>query len=250
MDIRNLLKQVETGEKTVDEAILELKLKPFDQLGYKDLGHTRFDSHRKIRQGVSEVIFGESKSIEQLHGILSAISSEEKNILITRLSAEKAEALQKKFSLTYYEQARVAVLNYEKTTPCEKGYILVVTAGTSDIPVAEEAAVTAALLGNEVERLYDVGVAGLHRLLSELPKIMSARVIIGVAGMEGALVSVIGGLVDCPVIAVPTSIGYGAGLQGITTLLSMLSSCASGVSVVNIDNGFGAGYLASMVNRM
>lgn len=250
MEVRKVLEMVASGELTTEQALLELKMAPFEQ-GYLNLGEIRLDTHRQARQGFSEVIFGEGKSVDQLRHILQNIDENEKNILITRLSQEKAAALSADFELVYHEKARLAVFQQAKETPvCDKGYILVVTAGTSDAPVAEEAAVTARTLGNEVRVLHDVGVAGLHRLLSELPQIMQARVIIAVAGMEGALVSVLGGLADCPVIAVPTGIGYGANLQGMTTLLSMLSSCASGVSVVNIDNGFGAGYLASMINKM
>lgn len=249
MDTIKLLRAVADGQKTPEEALLELKLQPFEKEGFDDIGFARLDTHRKIRQGASEVIFGEGKTVAQLRGILEKLGSES-NILVTRLSEEKAEALKEDFELDYHPPARIAVVNPKGQEIEQKGYVLVITAGTSDIPIAEEAAVTAETLGNEVKRLYDVGVAGLHRLLAELPTIMQARVIIAVAGMEGALVSVIGGLADRPVIAVPTSIGYGANMQGVTTLLSMLSSCASGVSVVNIDNGFGAGYLASMINKM
>lgn len=249
MDTIKLLRAVADGQKTPEEALLELKLQPFEKEGFDDIGFARLDTHRKIRQGASEVIFGEGKTVAQLRGILEKLGSES-NILVTRLSEEKAEALKEDFELDYHPPARIAVVNPMEQEIEQKGYVLVITAGTSDIPIAEEAAVTAETLGNEVKRLYDVGVAGLHRLLAELPTIMQARVIIAVAGMEGALVSVIGGLADRPVIAVPTSIGYGANMQGVTTLLSMLSSCASGVSVVNIDNGFGAGYLASMINKM
>ncbi len=248
MDIRELLNKVASGEISTEQALLEMKMAPLVE-GYKLLGETRLDTHRKIRQGISEVIFGEGKSVEQLKEILNNIEKEN-NIIITRLCSEKANALQETFTIDYFEKAKIAVFNPEFIQPCDKGYILVVSAGTSDMSVAEEAAVTAKILGNEVRIIHDVGVAGLHRLLSELPEIMQARVIIAVAGMEGALVSVLGGLVDCPVIAVPTSVGYGSNLNGITTLHAMLSSCASGVSVVNIDNGFGAGYLASMMNKM
>lgn len=250
MDTITLLRQVASGEKTPEDALLALKLQPFEQSGYQNLGFARLDTHRTVRQGMAEVLFGEGKSVEQLQGILEKMCKDHENILITRLSEEKANELNKTFTLRYDAAARIAVVNPKVYDFCDKGYILVITAGTSDIPVAEEAAVTAETLGNEVKRLYDVGVAGLHRLLANLPLIMQARVIIAVAGMEGALVSVVGGLADCPVIAVPTSIGYGANMQGVTTLLSMLSSCASGVSVVNIDNGFGAGYLAGMINKM
>ncbi|MDO4711067.1 MAG: nickel pincer cofactor biosynthesis protein LarB [Peptostreptococcaceae bacterium] len=250
MDMLTLLQAVADGKKTPEEALLELKMQPFDKEGFEDIGFARLDTHRKIRQGTSEVIFGEGKTVDQIRGILQRLQGSEKNILVTRLSEEKANALAEDLELQYHPQARIAVVDPAEQEIEQKGYILVITAGTSDIPVAEEAAVTAEALGNEVKRLYDVGVAGLHRLLAELPTIMQARVIVAVAGMEGALVSVVGGLSDRPVIAVPTGIGYGANMQGVTTLLSMLSSCASGVSVVNIDNGFGAGYLASMINKM
>lgn len=250
----NILQQVSSGKLSPEEALLQLKLQPFEDLGYKNLGFAQVDTHRKVRQGASEVIFGQGKTVEQIRGIIANMQSPgDDNILITRLSQDKADLLQEDYlasQFVYHPMAQIAIVNPKEYPPSPKGYILVITAGTSDIPVAEEAAITAQALGNSVQRLYDVGVAGLHRLLSNLELIMQARVIVAVAGMEGALVSVIGGLVDCPVIAVPTSIGYGANMQGVTTLLAMLSSCASGVSVVNIDNGFGAGYLANMINQL
>ncbi|NLM74710.1 MAG: nickel pincer cofactor biosynthesis protein LarB [Clostridiaceae bacterium] len=206
--------------------------------------------HRKIRQGAAEVIYGQGKTAEQIIGIINAMKeNQQENILITRLSEEKAEKISSVFPIEYHARARIGISG-TRPEPDGIGKIVVATGGTSDIPVAEEAAITAEFLGNEVTRLYDVGVAGLHRLLSHMDEIMSASVIIAVAGMEGALASVIGGLADCPVIAVPTSIGYGASFNGLSALLSMLNSCSSGVSVVNIDNGFGAGYLASMINHM
>ena len=203
---------------------------------------------RGLRQGVPEVIYGEGKTPEQIDKItISLLDGGQKTVLITRLSSEKASVL--KTSIKYYDVARIGVAGVIPG-PSAKGTIVVATGGTSDLPVAEEAAVTAELLGNKVERVYDVGVSGLHRLLAQKEKLMSASVVIAVAGMEGALASVIGGLVDCPVIAVPTSVGYGASFEGLTALLAMMNSCASGVTVVNIDNGFGAGYSASMINHI
>ncbi len=208
------------------------------------------DFHRGIRQGVPEVIYGEGKTKEHILGIArTMLENGQSTVLITRLSQEKADYIARELPIEYNELARTGLLG-KMPEPSGMGKILVATGGTSDIPVAEEAAVTAEALGNEVQRLYDVGVSGIHRLLGNMEYVMSARVTIAVAGMEGALPSVIGGLADCPVIAVPTSIGYGASLGGIAALLSMLNSCASGVSVVNIDNGFGAGYMASMINHL
>lgn len=244
-EVRQLLEAVQNGETSVDEALLQLKMKPFE-----DLGYAKVDMHRKLRQGVAEVIYGASKTPEQMIGIIdSMIKNGQNSILITRISDEAARIVGQKHMLTYYSDARIAIIG-DMPKPTGIGKIVVATGGTSDIPVAEEAAITAAMMGNEVVRLYDVGVAGLHRTLSHLEDIMSASVIIAIAGMEGALASVIGGLADCPVIAVPTSVGYGASFGGLSALLSMLNSCASGVSVVNIDNGFGAGYLASMINHV
>ena len=244
-EIKALLENVKNGVVSVDDALLRLKTEPFD-----DLGFAKVDLHRKIRQGAAEVIYGERKTPQQIGGIVrSMLDHGQDRILITRLSPEKAEALGADFPVAYRSEARIATLG-EPPTSSGIGRIVIATGGTSDIPVAEEAAVTAAFFGNDVARLYDVGVAGLHRLLSHTDEIMRASVIIAVAGMEGALASIIGGLADCPVIAVPTSVGYGASFGGVAALLSMLNSCASGVSVVNIDNGFGAGYLASMINHM
>lgn len=241
-----LLRGVADGSVSVDEAALKLKMQPFQEIG----NYAKVDFHRGIRQGVPEVIYGSGKTREHILGIASAmLKNGQKTVLITRVDRETAEFLKKELPLEYNELARTAVVG-EKPAVSAKGKIVVATGGTSDIPVAEEAAVTAEVLGNEVERLYDVGVSGIHRLLSNMDVIMSAKVIVAVAGMEGALPSVIGGLADCPVIAVPTSVGYGASLGGIAALLSMLNSCASGVSVVNIDNGFGAGYMASMINHI
>ncbi len=242
-DARDILEKVASGEMTVEEAELQLKMKPF-----VDLGFAKPDLHRGLRQGIPEVIFGEGKTPEQIDAITSSLlEGGQKTVLITRLSAEKASVL--KTSIKYYDVARIGVAGVIPD-PTAKGTIVVATGGTSDLPVAEEAAVTAELLGNKVNRVYDVGVSGLHRLLSHKEELMSASVVIAVAGMEGALASVIGGLVDCPVIAVPTSVGYGASFEGLTALLAMMNSCASGVTVVNIDNGFGAGYSASMINHI
>ncbi len=244
-DIRRILEEVRTGSVSVEDALLSLKAKPFE-----DIGYAKVDTHRKLRQGVAEVIYGAGKTPEQIIGIADTmLANGQKTILITRLTREAADIVSQSHSLDYSEAARCGIIG-SVPTPDGLGKIVVATGGTSDIPVAEEAALTATVLGNEVTRLYDVGVAGLHRTLAHLEDIMSASVIIAIAGMEGALASVIGGLADCPVIAVPTSIGYGASFGGLSALLSMLNSCASGVSVVNIDNGFGAGYLAHMINHM
>lgn len=241
----SLLRQVQQGELSPEKAVLELKMSPFE-----DLGYAKVDFHRELRQGIPEVIFGSGKTPEQIIGIASAMRERGgENILITRLSPEAAQTVEKILPLTYDAMAKIGIIG-RKNEITASGTIVVATGGTSDMPVAEEAALTAEVLGNTVVRLYDVGVSGLHRLLSNLDVLMGARVIVAVAGMEGALASVIGGLADCPVIAVPTSIGYGANFGGLSALLSMLNSCASGVSVVNIDNGFGAGYLASMINHI
>lgn len=245
-ELTKLLNSVAAGSVTPDEAALQLKLEPFHEVG----GYARVDFHRGIRQGVPEVIYGEGKTKEHILVIArTMLENGQSTVLITRLSQEKADYITRELPIDYNELARTGLLG-KMPEPSGMGKILVATGGTSDIPVAEEAAVTAEALGNEVQRLYDVGVSGIHRLLGNMEYVMSARVIIAVAGMEGALPSVIGGLADCPVIAVPTSIGYGASLGGIAALLSMLNSCASGVSVVNIDNGFGAGYMASMINHL
>ena len=244
-DILAILEQVESGKLSAHDAHLLLKKKPFD-----DLGFAKPDHHRAIRQGEAEVIYGEGKTAEQIASIADSLSANgTASLLITRLSEEKAVALQKTHKMRYDTISRLGIIGTMPETEGQ-GNIVVASAGTSDMNVAEEAALTAEFFGNKVVRLYDVGVAGLHRLLSHLDCIMSARVIIAVAGMEGALASVIGGLADCPVIAVPTSVGYGASFNGLAALLAMLNSCASGVSVVNIDNGFGAGYLAGMINRI
>jgi len=244
-DMKALLQAVQNGSVSVDDALLQLKKQPFE-----DLGFAKVDLHRKVRQGANEVIYGAGKTAEQIIGILDTMAKNgQENVLITRLDKKKADVITRKFPISYYENARVAIAG-QMSKPNGIGKIVIATGGTSDIPVAEEAALTAQFLGNDVVRLYDVGVAGLHRLLNHSEELMGASVVVAIAGMEGALASVVGGLVDCPVIAVPTSVGYGAAFGGLAALLSMLNSCASGVSVVNIDNGFGAGYLASMMNHM
>lgn len=244
-EIKNILEGVQNGSVSVEDALLKIKKQPFE-----DLGYAKVDLHRKARQGAAEVIYGAGKTPEQIIGIVRSLQNAGQNtILITRIDEEKANAVAQEISVDYRKDAGIAIVG-KLPEPDGIGTIVVATGGTSDIPVAEEAALTAEALGNKVCRLYDVGVAGLHRTLAHMDEIMSATVIIAIAGMEGALASVIGGLADCPVIAVPTSVGYGASFHGLSALLSMLNSCASGVSVVNIDNGFGAGYQASMINHV
>lgn len=244
-ELYDMLGSVASGKISVDEAVLKLKAAPFD-----DLGFAKTDHHRALRQGSAEVIYGEGKTAEQIAKIARNLTDNGQSpVIITRLDEKKASDIKNGLDIKYYETARMGVVG-DMPAPDTERSIVIATGGTGDIPVAEEAAVTAEALGNKVTRIYDVGVSGLHRLLSYREEIMTARVIIAIAGMEGALASVIGGLADCPVIAVPTSVGYGASFKGITALLSMLNSCASGVSVVNIDNGFGAGYLASMINHI
>ena len=245
MDEKTLLEAVKNGEVSVEQALSALKKKPFE-----DLGYAKVDLHRRVRQGAAEVIYGAGKTPEQIAGIARAmLENGQETILITRLAPEAAARVQESLPLRYFDTARCGVLG-SLPAPGGLGTIVIATGGTSDLPVAEEAALTAQALGNRVTRLYDVGVAGLHRTLAHLDEIQSASVLIAVAGMEGALASVLGGLADCPVIAVPTSVGYGASFGGVAALLAMLNSCASGVSVVNIDNGFGAGFLASRINHM
>ena len=244
-DLLALLNQVADGAISPEAAAMKFKDAPFEELGFAKVDH-----HRGIRQGVSEVIYGAGKTKEQIARIVDAMLTRgQERILITRLAPEAYEYLSERHDVKYEKLSRVGIIG-ELPEPDGAGKIVVATGGTSDIPVAEEAALTAEILGNEVVRLYDVGVAGIHRLLAHREDIMSAKVIVAIAGMEGALASVIGGLADCPVIAVPTSVGYGASFGGISALLSMLNSCASGVSVVNIDNGFGAGYQASLINHV
>ncbi len=245
-DLRSLLEKVASGEVSVDDATLSLRIDPIKEVS----GHTKIDMHRGIRQGNCEVIYGAGKTPRQIMEIARAMLDEgEKAILVTRISSEIAGQFGEELDFSYNEAARCGIFG-QMPEPDGVGTIVVASGGTSDIPVAEEAAYTAQVMGNEVIRLFDVGVAGIHRLLSHTDDIMKARCIIAVAGMEGALPSVIGGLVDVPVIAVPTSVGYGASFGGISALLAMLNSCASGVSVVNIDNGFGAGYLAGIINHL
>ena len=242
--LKLLLKQVRDGQTDLDSALDRLKTLPFE-----DLGYAKIDHHRCVRNGVPEVIYCEGKTIPQIKGIVERISQHNVNILATRANQDVFDGIQKIVpDSEYHGMARIVVV---KPRPVEKqGNVAVVCAGTSDLPVAEEAAVTAEVLGNKANRLYDVGVAGIHRLLGVCDELFKASVAIVVAGMEGALASVVGGLVSCPVIAVPTSVGYGASFGGLAALLCMLNSCASGVSVVNIDNGFGAGYQASLINKM
>lgn len=246
-ELIDLLDGYKKGTVTQEEIVLKIKEAPFE-----DLGFAKIDHHRALRQGIAEVIYGASKTPVQILEIAkSAINAGQKTVLITRMKKEAAEVLSKEKELcfTYDEMSKIGICG-KLPEPDGRGTIVIVTGGTSDMPVAEEAAKTCEALGNKVERVYDAGVAGLHRLLSRLDILMNATVVIAIAGMEGALASVVGGLVDCPVLAVPTSVGYGASFGGLSALLSMLNSCASGISVVNIDNGFGAAYQASMINHI
>lgn len=244
-DLKKLLNDVSLGEKSVDEAFEILRDFP-----YSDLGYARIDHHREIRTGYPEIVYCAGKTVDQVSGIFSSMIERENNIIGTRASEKMFEAVRIiSDKAVYYHDARIISIQKKKITPPDT-MIAVITAGTSDIPVAEEAAVTAELLGNNVVRIYDAGVAGIHRLVDKLPEIRKCRVVVVIAGMEGALASVVGGLVDKPVIAVPTSVGYGANFGGISALLAMLTSCSAGVTVVNIDNGFGAGFTASMINRL
>jgi hypothetical protein len=242
--LRMLLEQVREGRMDPDAALDALKKLPFENLGY-----ARIDHHRCVRTGVPEVIYCEGKTVAQIQGIVQTLAPHNRNILATRATAEVYQGIQSVIQdAEYHAMARIVVI---KPRPVEKvGNVVVVTAGTSDIPVAEEAAVTAETLGNHVNRIYDAGVAGIHRILYAREELFKANAAVVAAGMEGALASVVGGLVSCPVIGVPTSIGYGASFGGLAALLCMLNSCASGVSVVNIDNGFGAGYQAGLINKL
>ena len=243
--LKILLENIRDGQIDIETGISRLK-----NLSYVDLGCAKLDTHRELRVGYPEVIFCPGKTNEQIKTIISAMMEADANILATRASAENYVAVKEVCpAAVYHTLARTITLTRKKQSLTES-YIAIVTAGTSDLPVAEEAAITAEIFGNRVERVVDVGVAGVHRLFDKLDLIRGARAIVVVAGMEGALPSVVGGLVDKPVIAVPTSVGYGASFQGVTALLAMLNSCAGGVSVVNIDNGFGAGYIASMINKL
>lgn len=247
--VREVLEKVRSGALNVDKALEHLRILPFEEMGFATIDH-----HREIRTGFPEVIFCQGKTVEQVVAIAEKITSAGSDLLATRASREMYEAVRERIPETEYNELAKTISLFKKTTlPDEaekRGTILVMSAGTSDVPVAEEAAVTAQALGNRVERIFDVGVAGIHRLFAHREKIEAANVIIVVAGMEGALASVVGGLVDKPVVAVPTSVGYGASFHGLTALLGMLNSCAAGVTVVNIDNGFGAGYAASLMNRI
>jgi len=244
--LTRLLQAIHDGQTSIDEGLRQLS-----QLPYEDVGVALIDHHRELRQGVPEIVLGESKSLEQLQTILTAMAAKGGNILVTRLNAEKAEVLCRELPKAEYDQdARTLILKQQQIEETGTGTVLVVCAGTSDIPVAREAVITARMLGNRVAELVDVGVAGIHRLLAQGEKLQDAAVIIVVAGMEGALPSVVGGLVSVPVIAVPTSVGYGAAFGGIAALLGMLNSCASGVTVVNIDNGFGAAFAANRINKI
>ena len=244
-ELKGILEEVKNGQISPDEAFLQIKKEP-----YADIGFAKIDLHRSLRQGVAEVVYGAGKTKQQILQIAKLMRQKQNNpVLITRMKPEAAEYLREEFEDLYYEPLSGVGIIGGFPEADGIGKILVATGGTSDIPVAEEAALTAQVLGNEVVRLYDVGVAGIHRLLDHMDEIMTASVIIVIAGMEGALASVVGGFADCPVIAVPTSVGYGASFGGLSALLSMLNSCASGVSVVNIDNGFGAAYQASMINH-
>jgi hypothetical protein len=243
--LKNLLEKVREGRVPVEKAIQELKTLPYEQIDCATIDH-----HRHLRQGAPETIFGAGKTAAQIVAIMKKMQAKKNNILITRLEREKVPPIKRAFAKArYYPQSRVLTLLNHPVKDVGKGTILVVCAGTSDIPVAEEAIVTAQILGNRVEHLYDVGVAGIHRLMSQGDRLRAANVLIVIAGMEGALPSVVGGLVDRPVIAVPTSVGYGSHFGGVTALLAMLNSCASGVTVVNIDNGYGAAFAASLINR-
>ena len=243
--IKKLFDQVKRGQLSSDEAVQQLRHLPFEDLGFANVDH-----HRALRVGMPEVIFGPGKTPPHLAEIFARLGQHGQNVLATRVTPEQVRAVKRKFrEAEFHELARAITLTRDETV-YGKGKIVVVSAGTSDIPVAEEALVTAQIMGNQIQHVYDVGVAGIHRLLARREVLTEARVIIVCAGMEGALPSVVGGLVGVPVIAVPTSVGYGASYQGIAALLGMLNSCASNVTVVNIDNGFGAGYVASIINRL
>ena len=246
MDLKKILEDVKNNNLDIDDALKKLK-----DLPYEDLGYAHIDHHRNLRNGFPEVIYCKGKSDEHILGIIERMNKKSTNILGTRCRKKTFDKISKIYPNAEYEEvSQILKIKNEEIKEQGKGKILIITGGTSDIPVADEAYYTAKFFGNEVERLYDVGVAGIHRLLSHRNIIEEARVIVAVAGMEGALASVVGGLVDVPVIAVPTSVGSGAHFDGLAPLLAMLNSCASGISVVNIDNGFGAGYLASTINKL
>jgi len=243
--LKELLENVKNGDLSPEDAMVLLKKLPFD-----DLGFAKVDHHRNIRNGYPEVIYSEGKTNAQIKAIVCKLMERNNNIMATRASKDVYDAIKEiTDDVVYYEAARIVVVKRREIVFTNK-YIAVVTAGTTDIPVAEEAAITAETMGNKVERVYDVGVAGIHRLFARAEILQNANTLVVAAGMEGALASVVGGLVDKPVIAVPTSVGYGANFKGLSALLTMLNSCASGIGVVNIDNGFGAGYLAAMINKL
>jgi len=244
MDLKKILEEVKNGTLSEAEAMERLKKLPFENLGFANIDH-----HRKLRTGYPEVIFSQGKTPGQVAEIMARLKTENSNVLATRATKDHFASVKAKVPEAEYDELSRTITLIQEKKNNGKGKILVVSAGTSDIPVAEEAAITAEVMGNEVERLFDVGVAGLQRILNNIEKLQDASVIICVAGMEGALPSVIAGLVSCPVIAVPTSVGYGAAFEGLAALLTMLNSCATGVTVVNIDNGFGAGYAASLINK-
>ncbi len=246
MDLRELLGEVKNSNIDIEEALKKLK-----NLPYEDLGYANIDHHRELRNGYPEVIYCEGKSDEHILGIIDKMNEKGSNILGTRCRKETFDKVKEVYQHAQYEElSKILKIQNHDIVNIGKGKIVIVTGGTSDIPVADEAYYTAKFLGNDVEKIYDVGVAGIHRLLSRRHILEEARVIVAVAGMEGALPSVVGGLVDVPIIAVPTSVGYGANFGGLSALLTMLNSCASGISVVNIDNGFGAGYLAATINKL
>src|SRR5213594_3729172 len=241
--LKTILERVRAGRMAPDEALRRLKILP-----YEDLGFAKIDNHRQLRRGFPEVIFGEGKSVPQIVAIMRRVASKRQPVLVTRVAPDVYKKVRRRYRRArYHEQARAITLEAPGRRKTRPG-ILVLAAGTSDLPVAEEAAVTAEILGNEVVRVYDVGIAGLHRLLDHKDELLKARVIIVVAGMEGALPSIVASLVDVPVIGVPTSVGYGTGIKGVAALMGMLNSCAAGLLVVNVDNGFGAGYAASTIN--
>ena len=244
-EIKTLLKNIKAGKIGIDDALRTLRSLP-----YRDLGDAKIDTHRDLRRGFPEVILCQGKAIEQIERIVSGLSPDTKFIMATKANKTAFRAIKRiREEAVYYEKAMIVLVGKKRKKKSDKT-ILVLTAGTSDVPVAEEAAVTAEIMGNAVERVYDIGVAGVHRLFGNTDKLFGANVIIVVAGMEGALTSIIGGLVHCPVISVPTSVGYGANFEGLAALLSMLNCCAPGTVTVNIDNGFGAGYFASLINHM
>ncbi len=243
--IQRILEAIENGEMKADDALVSLKDLPFT-----DIGHTKIDNHRALRSGYPEVVYGEFKSVEQVTDIFQAMLGKQSNILITRVKEEMAPAIQKICPDVQYNEVARTLFYQQEPLPLTEKNIVIVTAGTADLPVAEEARVTAEALGNRVKLVGDVGVAGIHRLFSQLDVVREGRVAVVIAGMEGALASVIAGLVEIPVIAVPTSVGYGASFGGLSALLAMLTTCANGVTVVNIDNGFGAAFAASQINHL